>query len=141
MSNLISVTFRHVNAHPALEARVFDFVACLGDFCDSIATCHVDVEAPSLRPMNGGTWSVKVMLTVFGHEIIAMSHRPANDDTDGPAAALSEAFEQAKVKLDALAREQCVCTQRQGALTRDNDSGVTSCGTSIQHRTGAVANR
>lgn len=140
MPHFIFITFQHVNAHPALEARVFDFVASLSDFCDSIATCHVDVEAPSRRPPNGGRWSVRIMLSVFGHQIIALSHRPADDDADGPAAALSEAFEQARVKLDAIASEHCVCSQRQGVLTTGHNPGATSCGTSIQRRKGANAN-
>ena len=46
----------------------------LGTFHSHIGSCHVTVDAPSAHHRHGGTYRVRIEMTVPGHTLVAGTH-------------------------------------------------------------------
>jgi ribosomal subunit interface protein len=66
----LQVTFRNLDASPAVEAKVRERVAELEQFFDRIISCRVMVEARHRRHVQGRLYHIRVDLKVPGREIV-----------------------------------------------------------------------
>jgi ribosome-associated translation inhibitor RaiA len=115
---------------PAVEAKIHEEAAKLGDFYDRITSCHVTVEITRRYPTGGTGFQVRVDLTVPGGEIL-VSREPAyrgdlrrggieggakGHELPGPNkdayAALRDAFKDARRQIQEFAQ------RRRGAVKR-----------------------
>jgi ribosome-associated translation inhibitor RaiA len=76
MDHPAQITFRHMTASPAVEARIHEEVAALQRFCDRIISCHIRVEEPNHHQQRGRGVCIGITLRVPGSEII-VSHEPS----------------------------------------------------------------
>ena len=72
------ITFRGMEASPAIDAYVRRRADKLETFYHRITHCRVAVEAPNHRRRHGGTYRVRVGLTVPGAAIV-LGHNPSED--------------------------------------------------------------
>lgn len=106
MQTPLRITFRHMEASPAVEARVREHVEWLERFYDRITGCHVVVERPPAHRHKGAPFDVKIDLTVPGDEIVVRSERAAHGAHVDVYVALRDAFDSARRLLQDYAREQ-----------------------------------
>jgi ribosomal subunit interface protein len=104
MQTPLRLTLRHLDASPALEGRVREFVAKLEKFSHRIIGCQVVVEAPPGHSGKGGIFVVKVELTVPGGTINVNSEHALNPKHADVYVALHDAFDSAKRQLNDYAR-------------------------------------
>jgi cold shock CspA family protein len=121
----VQVTFRGFDHSDALEAEIHERVAWLEQFHAGIVRCRLVVEAPHRHRRGGQHVHVRIELTVPGREPIVISHEPSLHarlrDTGTSAhrkgadvheqdryarAAIHEAFDEARRRLEDVAREE-----------------------------------
>lgn len=119
------ITFRGIKANPLLEDDVRERVAWLEQFYDGLVRCRVLVEVPHRHRQTGRHFHVRVEITVPGREPIMVNHEPslhgrlkdAEDEAHRKEteiesvhrhgrAAIHEAFNAARRRLEDVAREQ-----------------------------------
>ena len=82
------ITYRRMPHSPALDARIRELVAKLGEFHPRITRCHVVVDEIDRHKSKGNLFEVRVDIHVPGSEIVA-SHQ-SNPDAH---VAVHEAFD------------------------------------------------
>ena len=97
----VQVTYRGMESSAALEHAVRDKAAKLEQFHPRITSCRVVIEQPAHHKRKGKEFVVHVDLTAPGGEIAVNR----DHDTD-VYAALHDAFDAARRKLEDFAREQ-----------------------------------
>lgn len=101
----LRISFRNMQASPAIEARIRDKAAKLERFCDYIIGCHVIVEAPHRSQRKGRLYNLRIDLTVPGREIV-VEHAGAEDPSHAQIqVAMRDAFDAAARQLSDYARE------------------------------------
>lgn len=102
MQTPLRITFRHMEASPALEERIREHVVRLERFHRRITGCHVVVIAPAGRSQKGAPYDVRIEIMVPGREIVA--HRESGGDAGHTDVyvALRDAFEAARRQLQDL---------------------------------------
>lgn len=116
----VQISFRHMNAHPALEEEIRSRAAWLESFYPAIVGCRVLVEVPHRHRKRGRPLHIRIELSVPGEDVI-VSHEPSKDAAGQPArrkrdevdgghqdalVAIHEAFDVARRRLEDLARRQ-----------------------------------
>lgn len=102
----LQVTFRNIEASPALETRIRELAARLDRFSGHIMRCHVIIEIPHRHKHQGEHFEITIDLTVPGEEIaIKRTHsgQPSHEDA---YVALRDAFHAARRKLEEYERER-----------------------------------
>lgn len=66
----LQITYRHMEATPAIEENIRDKAAKLDELHDGIMGCRVIVEAPHRHHHKGKAYVVRIDLTVPGGEIV-----------------------------------------------------------------------
>ena len=66
----LQITFRHMEASPALETRIREEAERLDKFFDHIMSCRVVVESPHKHHHQGRLYNLHIDLTVPGKEIV-----------------------------------------------------------------------
>lgn len=89
----LDITFRHMNAHPELEALIQERFARLRELHERITTCHVTVEP------HDGLYEVHIGIDVPGAYIDIVQTDRSVDDHASLEAAIREAFQKAKRRL------------------------------------------
>ena len=121
----IQVTFRGLAHDEALEHDVRERVPWLEQFCAGIVRCRVRVEVPHRHRHDGRHFLVRIEVTVPGSPPIVVSHEPSlhgrlkdiehevhhkEDEVESvrryARAAIHEAFDAARRRLEDFAREQ-----------------------------------
>lgn len=102
----LEVTLRHMEASPALEARVRELARRLERFSDVIMRCHVIVEAPHRHHLQGKLYEVRIDITVPDREIAIRRGSGADHSHEDPYVALRDAFRAARRKLQDYMRER-----------------------------------
>jgi hypothetical protein len=69
MPSWLQVTFRNIDASPAVEAKIRERARELEQFFDRIVSCRVVIEAPNRR-RHGDLFHIRVDLKVPGKEIV-----------------------------------------------------------------------
>jgi ribosome-associated translation inhibitor RaiA/cold shock CspA family protein len=100
----IEITFRDMEPSPAVEAKIRAWVDRLETAFDGIVRCDVVVSAPHRRHRKGVQFSVRVMLTVPGEEIV-VSHDPGVNEAHADVyVAVRDAFHAARRQLEDYVR-------------------------------------
>lgn len=90
----LRITFRHLAACQAIEARIREHVERLERFHTCITDCHVIVEAPPVRRRRKPSpFNIKIDLTVTGKEISVSSDAAQREAHADVYIALRDAFD------------------------------------------------
>jgi cold shock CspA family protein/ribosome-associated translation inhibitor RaiA len=100
MQTPLQITFRHMDASAALDARIRQRAAELDQFCDRITACRVVVERTSRRQAQGNLFEVHVDLSVPGREIAIGRERGVNHAHEDAHVAVRDAFDAARRALE-----------------------------------------
>jgi len=91
----VQITFRGIDGSPAIEDYVRRRAAKLETFSDRMTRCRVVVEAPHHRHLHGGSYRVRVEVTIPGADVVVgdrPSEAPGHRDL---YAAIDDAFDDA----------------------------------------------
>ena len=66
----LQITYRHMEATPAIEENIREKAAKLDTIYDEIMSCRVAVEAPHRHHHKGKAYVVRIDLTVPGGELV-----------------------------------------------------------------------
>lgn len=95
----LQVTFRQMDASPALERRVRELAMRLEKFSEQIMRCHVIVEAPH-HQQQGGLFQVRMDITVPDSEIAVGRSHSLHHSHEDVYVALRDVFRAARRKLE-----------------------------------------
>lgn len=101
----LQVTFRHLSASPAVEARIRQRADELDRFFDRIVSCRVAVECENARQGQGASYRVRIDLKVPGREIVVGRDAGARRRYEDIHVAIREAFDAAQRLLEDYARQ------------------------------------
>ena len=101
----LQITFRHMEASAAVEARVRKQVARLERFFERITGGQVVIEAPAAHRRKGAPFLVRIELTLPGGDIHINSERSEHAAHTDVYVALRDAFAVARRLLQDKARE------------------------------------
>jgi ribosomal subunit interface protein len=96
----LQITFRHVAASPAIEARIRERAEELDRFFDRIISCRVAVECRHPRHRQGNLHRVRIDLTVPGREIVVGRDPAGRREHEDVFVAIREAFDAAQRLLE-----------------------------------------
>ena len=96
----LQITFRHMDASPALEARIRERAAELDQFFDRITSCRVVVERVQHRHQQGNLFEIHIDLTVPGREIVVARDRGNNHAHEDPHVSVRDAFDAVRRVLE-----------------------------------------
>jgi ribosome-associated translation inhibitor RaiA len=101
----LQITFRHMDASAALEARIRELATRLDRFSEHIMRCRVVVEPLSRHSHQGALHDVRIDITLPDEEI-AIRHAHFGDHShEDPYVALRDAFRAARRKLEDYERK------------------------------------
>jgi ribosomal subunit interface protein len=100
----LQITFKNMDASPAVEAAVREHADRLDTFFDRITSCRVVVEAPHRHERKGKLYEVRIDLTVPGREIAVAHSGPRNQAHEDVYIAIRDAFNAAGRMLEDHAR-------------------------------------
>lgn len=102
----LQITFRHMDASAALEARIRQRADELEQFFGRIIGCRVAVEQLNRRHQQGNLFEVRVDLSVPGKEIVVGREHRSNHAHEDPHVAVRDAFDAARRALEDYARKR-----------------------------------
>ena len=100
----LQITFRQMDASPALDARIRQRAEELEQFYDRITACHVTVEAQHRRHQQGNLFRVSVDLMVPGREITVGRGKDVNHAHEDAHVAVRDAFDALRRRLEDYVR-------------------------------------
>jgi ribosome-associated translation inhibitor RaiA len=106
MQSPLQITFRHMDSSPALEAKIRQRAAELDHFFGRIISCRVVVECRHVRHRQVRLFEVHVDMAVPGTELVAGRDHGLNHAHEDPYAAVRDAFDAARRRLEDFARER-----------------------------------
>ncbi len=98
-----SISFRHMETSPAVEALIREKVVKLETFYDRISHCDVVLEEPHKSHNKGDHFHVRIRLTVPGEEIVVDRDQADQVQHEDAMMAVRDAFEIASRKIKAYA--------------------------------------
>lgn len=101
MQSELQVSFKDIPHSAAVEQRIREKTAKLEQIYPHIISCHVTLELPHKHHQQGKLHNVRIDVRVPGNEIVV--NRDQHEDI---YAALRDAFDAAKRKLDEYGRRQ-----------------------------------
>jgi ribosome-associated translation inhibitor RaiA len=101
----LQMTFRHMAASPALEARIRQRADELEHLCARITSCRVVVECRHKHKQQGKLFEVRVDMTLPGAELVAGRDHGLNHAHEDAYVAVRDAFDAARRQLEDYARE------------------------------------
>ncbi len=101
----LQISFRNMDASPAVEARIRKKAEKLERFHDRIVGCIVVVEAPHRHRHKGKLYSVRVDISVPGKDVIAGRVKPVDHAHEDVYVAVRDAFDAAVRQLEDQARK------------------------------------
>ena len=129
----LEITFRHMDASPALEARIRELVARLDRFSGHIMRCHVTVEAPHQHHQQGNLFNVKIDIAAPRRQISIQRASVRDSSHEDPYVALRDAFRAARRKL-----QQYECGRRGAVKQHAHPSHGRSTELDAQVRLGHI---
>ena len=102
----LEITFRGVSHSEAIESRIREKAAKLEQFCDSIISCRIVVEAEHHHQHQGNLYKVRIDLSVpQKHIVVSRDHHDKQSHEDFYVA-LRDAFAAATRQLEEYVRIQ-----------------------------------
>jgi ribosomal subunit interface protein len=102
----LQITFRGMDPSEAVEAQIRERTERLDRFHDRITGCRVVVEKAHRHHHKGGTYHIRLDLTVPGREIVVKRDPAENHAHEDIYVAIRDAFDAAKRQLEDHARRQ-----------------------------------
>ena len=126
-----TITFRGIEASPALETDIRRRLRRLETYHSGIIGCRVLVEFAQRHHARGNRFHVRIDLTVPGEEIAVTHDTSSRDLETGPErkhahVAVREAFEAARRRLQDYARRQRGSTKRSARPARGRIARLSS---------------
>lgn len=100
----LQITFRNIDASPAVEAKVRKRVEELEQFYDGIVSCRVMIEAPNRRHREGSLYHIRVDLKVPGREIVVKRDPSEHHAHEDIYVAVRDCFDAVRRQLEDHAR-------------------------------------
>jgi ribosome-associated translation inhibitor RaiA len=99
MKSVMDVTFRDMEASPAVQAAITEWVEKLEHLEPRLQRCAVVIERPHQKHRHGQIFHVRIELAIADRHIV-VSHEPEHDKShENVYAAISDAFRAAKRQL------------------------------------------
>ncbi len=95
----ITITYRHMDASPALDERIRELAQRLSRASSHILRGHVVIEAPHQHSLQGRLFEVQLDLRVSGRQIAVHRSNAANPAHEDVYVALRDTFRAARRKL------------------------------------------
>jgi cold shock CspA family protein/ribosome-associated translation inhibitor RaiA len=95
----LEIVFRHMDASPALEARIRKLAARLDRLSSRIMRCRVTVEAPHQHHHQGNLFDVRIDITAPNAQFSIQRASPYDHSHEDPYVALRDAFRATRRKL------------------------------------------
>jgi len=102
----LQITFKGIDASPALEARIREKAARLDRFERDILRCHVTVEAPHRHQRQGPLFRARVEVFVPRGDIVVTRESPQDHAHEDPHVAVRDAFDAVVRQLEDHVRQQ-----------------------------------
>jgi ribosomal subunit interface protein len=103
----VQISFHGVEHSDAIESRIREKISKLEKFTGQISRCHVVVETPHKHMHKGKLYSIKIDLTIPGHEIVVNRDSPLDHSHEDIYVAIRDSFNEAKRRLqDHMRRSQ-----------------------------------
>lgn len=106
MSFPIQVTFRNLDKSDSLDEYTRKKADKLSMYSEKIARCRVTLEAPHRHSTHGTHYSVRISMTIPGHEIVVNSHASIDKSSEDLYATIDAAFEDAATALSRALQRQ-----------------------------------
>lgn len=149
MPSWLQITFRNVDASPAVEAKIRERARELEQFFDRIVSCRVVIEAPNRR-RHGDLYHIRIDLKVPGDEIVVKRDPPEHHAHEDIYVAVRDSFDAVRRQLEDHVRRRRGDVKahdvpshgRIGGLIAEQDYGFinASDGTEVYFHRNAVAN-
>jgi len=101
MKQPLQIQFHGMEASAAVETRVRELAGRLGALAPDLMTCRVGVELAQKHQHQGRPYSVRIDLTLPGHELVV--NKVQDEDV---YVALRDAFDNMKRQLDEVVRKR-----------------------------------
>jgi len=105
MQTPLQISFRGMEASPALEERIRERADRLDRLHDRITSCHVTVEAPHQHHHKGHVFDVRIDIRVPGAELVTHREDTHNHAHEDVYVAVRDAFDTAERRLEEHARK------------------------------------
>lgn len=102
----LQITFRDMDASPALEQKIRDKVARLERLHPEIISCRVIVEPDFRRHQKGNHFRVRIDLGVPSRELVAGREPPQHQAHQDPYVAVRDAFAAIEKQLDSYVQRR-----------------------------------
>jgi len=99
MPSWLQITFRNIDASPAVEAKIRERARELERFFDRIVSCRVVIEAPN-RHRHGDLFHVRVDLKVPGKEIVVKRDPAEHHAHEDVYVAVRDCFDAVRRQLE-----------------------------------------
>ncbi|MGO8920622.1 MAG: HPF/RaiA family ribosome-associated protein [Stellaceae bacterium] len=106
MQTPLQVTFRNLDASPAVEAKIRERVDELEQLYDRITSCRVVVEAPDRHHREGRLYHLRVDLRVPGREIVVKRDPSEHHAHEDIYVAVRDCFDAVRRQLEDHLRRQ-----------------------------------
>lgn len=100
----LQITFRHLDHSPALETLIRERAAALDSLHERLTGCRVVVEEQHRPNHAGGRFRVRIDMQIPGHDIIVTREPPTDAVAEDPHAAVRDAFDAARRRLEETIR-------------------------------------
>ena len=95
MKTPVQITFRGIDASPAIDEHVRRRAAKLETFSNRMMRCHVAVEAPHHRQKHGEAYRVRIEMSVPGADLVVGNRSSSDPVRQDLYAAIDDAFDDA----------------------------------------------
>lgn len=102
----IQITFHGVEHSDAIENRIREKIAKLQKLGGDLISCRVVVEAPHKHVHKGKLYSIKIDMTVPGHEIVVNRNSSMDHSHEDIYVAIRDSFNEAKRQLQNFMRRR-----------------------------------
>ena len=102
----LQITFKDMEHSDAIEAKIREKAQKLELFAKDIMSCRVVIEEPHQHNHQGNLFSIKIDVTVPGHEIVASKQSGENHAHEDAYVAIRDAFDAVRRQLQDLVRTQ-----------------------------------
>lgn len=103
MRQPLQIAFRNIDPSPALEHLIREHADKLDRFFGRIIAKRVVFEVPHRHQHQGKHYTVQVVLTVPGDELVVHSDKPGSHGHESADAAIRDAFDAARRPLERFA--------------------------------------
>jgi ribosomal subunit interface protein len=95
MKTPVQITFRGIEASPAIDDYIRRRTAKLETFSNRMTRCHVTVEAPHHRHKHGAPYRVRIEMSAPGADLVVGDRSAAETAHQDLYAAVDDAFDDA----------------------------------------------